>query len=151
MRIALLSLTLLAVAFAGCSDDGGDDPPSTTTTTTSTTSTSTGTGTNGPGIDPEPAEPIELTGTTTGVVDCTLLGQGQAPAMGDTQSVPAEASGRSYSISIEVGAAPLPSSVCITWDGAGASNSGTVPDGASQVGVYADGGPQGVAYTITIE
>lgn len=150
MRNTLLILMLLAVAFSGCSDDDGDATP-TTTTSTSTTATSTGTGTTGPGDDPAPAEPIELTGTTTGVSDCTLLGQGQAPVMGDTQSVPGEASGRSYSISIDVGAAPLPSSVCITWDGESASNSGTVPDGAAQVGVYADGGPQGVAYTITIE
>lgn len=160
MRTPLMTLALLSIALAGCSDSPDDDGGSMTntetgtgTTTTTTTAPGTGTGTGTGTQDPEPEpEPIVLTGTVSGVLDCQLLAQGQDPPTGgDAKTVDASASGRSYSITYDPGTLPAGTAICLEWDDGTTGNSGTVPDGATSVTVYADGAPDGISYTLTID
>lgn len=153
----LLALTMVAIGLAGCTDDGGDSDPEPTPDPQPDPNPSPNPGQPSPS-EPEPEEdpePIELSGTVSGVADCQLVGQGQAALMGSSESIPAEAYGRSYTLSVvDDGTLPVPipiTSVCLYIDGASASTSGTVPDQASSFEIYADGALAGVGYSILIE
>lgn len=137
--IAGLTLMLMTVALAGCS--GGDDGDGTTTTsgTSTPTGTTTTTTTPPPGTNttPPPA-PIYINGTAMGLLDCTLNGLAGVSLTPSAESVPAEASGRPYTITFEPGTSPL-GTACIAWDtGGSAGNTGTVPHGATEFTVYVD-------------
>lgn len=162
-------LTTFALALSGCSDDGGDGGDDGTTTDTgsssgsSTTSgsssgTSTTTTTTGPGE--EEFQTVYLEGDVDGLGDCQLVGNDQSPVGGVSEDIPADAVGESYSIASEAfGADPAPApataSLCVYFDdeaGTDAGTSGTIPEGATQFLIYADGAPSpsGIHYNITI-
>lgn len=157
----LVSVAMLAIALSGCadSDDGGAEPVS-SSAPQDALDESPAPGVEAPAAPSQPAieeepEPIELSGSVSGVLDCQLVGQGQAALMGGSESIPAEAYERSYSISIvadETLPVPNPAaSVCVFIDGAAASMSGSIPADASSFELYADGAPNGIGYSILIE
>ncbi|MGB0652255.1 MAG: hypothetical protein ACPGQL_03555 [Thermoplasmatota archaeon] len=159
----LLALLLMAVALAGCSDDGGSgDSGSDDDAGTGNGDAMDGDDAMGGGMDgddtaapmePEPLAPIFINGTVTGALDCTGFGTAPAQTGGDSQPVDAIAYNRSYSVSfaMEPAATPL-TSVCVVWgdEAAIGGNTGTVPAGISTVQVYADLA-SGATYSIRIE
>lgn len=152
----LVVASLLAFALSGCTDSGDDGPSDPIPPADNTPNTPSNPEPPAAPPEEEDPEPIEITGTVSGLADCTILGQGQAPLQGGSEPIPAEASARSYTISlVPAEGDPVPVAIpvvlCITIDGAAASNSGTIPEGASAMQIYADFAPQGAGYVLLIE
>lgn len=162
--ILLSLLTALMFALAGCADDGGgddtgddgDDGMTGSPTDTGTTSPSPSPS-PGPGDDEE-FQTVHIEGDVSGELDCQLVANGQSPVGGASESLPADAAGQSLSISGEpFGMDPLPApptaTLCAYFDdGSDAMSASTVPEGATEIMLYADGAPTptGISYNITI-
>lgn len=154
MNRSILGVTLLLFAtfLSGCfgDDNGGDGDDGTPTSGgPRPTGSMTGAPTTGPGPAPTPAGPIYINGTVTGVADCSLAPQAGAQ-MATTETVPAEAWNGTYQLSF-LSDIPV-TALCIAWgdDAFSTSMSGTVPAGATEVTVAADGAPQGASFSIVV-
>lgn len=141
----------LAFALAGCSDaDESDDTNIPGSDPTPTPSPTGGTD-NSTDPEEEPSEDLVISGTVTGVADCTLATTDAGPQMSSTESLPEGAAGGDYSLSVEGDEAGT-ATVCVSWGDGGfsSSDSGMVPEEATALEIAADGAPMGVSYTIVI-
>lgn len=95
-------------------------------------------------------EPLVITGSVSGVQDCTLSAQGQAPLSAASVTIPVEAANRTYALTFS-GGAPVGSSVCIGFgtDALTAGNTGTIAAGTTAARIGANAA-QGATYTLTI-
>ncbi len=100
-------------------------------------------------------EPIVLEGSVSGISDCTIVAANQDPVGGDVRPLGAEAHGRSFALEADVeiqspGQTAAGPSVCLFIDGVQFDATGSVPNDASRVAIYANGSPEDVSYQLTI-